>query len=204
MKCIIFILYFSPLLMNATPVECSSDSTVLNLAEPVLQNQSSQKLKNFFFDPSDMGFSIGLGVNTLLKGNRNIKSARLENGIVVVTHEEAVSKALWLETNYVLPGFKKAPYIRPGIFFAVQVDDELQNTLRSVALGMLIALKRISPDKPESKHSFNFGFGVSNTRISTLSEGLYDNQKLPQSIDEIIFKHKNVWGILAMFSFRVF
>lgn len=204
MKTIFFSLLCIPSMIYASSLRCPSDSLDLNLSNPELHKESKNKFKHFLFDPSDLGFSIGLGVNTLLNGNQDIKSARLENGTIVVTHEESVSKALWLETNYVLPGLKKAPFVRPGIFFAVQVDDELQNTLRSVAGGVLIALKRIKEDKSESKHSFNLGFGVSNTRISVLSQGLRDNQKLPENNDEIIFKHKNVWGLLAMFSFRIF
>lgn len=156
------------------------------------------------FDIINLGFGIGLGVNCLLDGEKEILESRLENGIVLVTDEEQMSKSLWLETNYIFNNSLGEMSIYPGIFFAVQISNENHNTLKSVAGGITVALKRTPLTQKNDKRSLNFGFGVSNTKIRVLNETICENKPLPVGMDEILFKRKNVWGLVGMISFRIF
>ena len=197
--------------MDTTATTSKTDS-IGNVQPPYSNNNTipippetpSPTTANFIFNPSDFGFSIGLGINCLMGDQRDIIDTRLENGTVIITHEESVNKSLWLETNYTFAPIKGYEFVRPGAFFAVQVDNNFANSLSSVAGGFLLACKRPNQSPNNERHSLNFGIGVSNTRIQVLHIGIRDNRPLPDGLDEIIYKQKNVWGIIGLISFRIF
>ena len=179
-------------------------ATVL-LSIAVFQPLSAEEVEKSDSGLGKFGFGLGIGVTAL--DREEIRDAVIENGIVRITDEEDVSRAIWLETHYTWDGWAQEKWKRthtaPGVFFAVQASDD-DSLFDAVAFGGLISFKRTRLSDKSNKLAFNIGLGIANKKIQVLGDGFAANEAIPDGVEGIRYKEIDETGPVLMFSFSVF
>lgn len=157
------------------------------------------------------GFGLAAGIGIIHLDDPDVSDVTLENGKVRIGSEDTTINGFWLETHYTFGrgayvdkqiAGKKVPVPRAfyhGPFLGVQVTDG-EDFLKTVGLGYMISLKRKRGDEND-KGAFNLGLGLCNTRITSLADGVVENQALPEGMETPRTKKRNVRGGMLVLSF---